>query len=537
MYRTHTIENEVTTPKGDNANTPKGDSAVLDTLHNLTVKNEQNMALLEQNRKLLREKEEHEKKYQIIVSSIERKRAQLIKDKKKFNYNTIIEWLHELPQPDESPAGLAMQNFQMKYIDRDPKKASVLENRCYDIALPPVIPGNQWFSGRCWMFAGLNILRPYFIMKYNLGPDFELSQAYLFFWHYLEQYENALNLFYYEEMSEEEKSMRLSHLLSDGGNWIIFRRLIEKYGIVPKKIYGESWQSKNSQEMNKRMCEMLAKDLQQCHILKQNDDTNGYNEFLVQSLKKAERVLTLCMGTPPDGRIVIQCKPKIIPNTQQQLQPNLPSLVPLEDGIYNSPLEMFADVEQKYRVCKHVQLINDPRKEFSVWYKTQHQHLKAVPELFLNMKMDDISNIITKSIQNNIGVWFACNVNEDFSKKLQGMTNDLFRPDIFLNVDLKMSKKDRMIWGRARCNHAMLITGVQFERGEPNSTKTKKIAAFQVQNSWGETGPGRGFYKMTKDWFDEHCYTAVVHSELSNELPDIPSDDNIEEYTWYDFFG
>ncbi len=535
MYRTHTINNESSAL--DNESSALNNDNVIDTLRKLEAQNQQNIELLEKNRVLLIQTQEREEEYKKLVESINKKKLQLISDNKKFNYETIIEWLEKLPQPDETPAGLAIQNFQMNFIDRDPKKAAILENRCYDIALTPVIPCNQWFSGRCWMFAGLNILRPYFINKYNLGPDFELSQAYLFFWHYLEQYESVLNLFYYEKMSEEEKMERLFNLLSDGGNWIIFRRLVEKYGVVPKKSYGESWQSKNSKEMNRRMSEMLAKDLQKCHEIKDSD--GNYKDFIQECLIRAERVLSLCMGKPPHGQIIIRCKSKIPQNFQSKLPATVTTNIPLEDGLYDSPIDMFNDANRIYNIGKHVQLINDPRKKYNKWYKTQHQNLRAIPELFLNTNMDDIANVITKSIQKNIGVWFACNVNEDFSRKLQGMTKDLFRPDIFLDIDLKMSKIDRMKWGRARCNHAMLITGIQYERDKNNNNQIipNQIAAFQVQNSWGPTGPGQGFYKMTKDWFDEHCYTAVVRHEFIDNLPNIPTDDKIDEYKYYDFFG
>mgnify|MGYP006099504641 FL=1 len=558
MYRIHIAENI--------ASSPVLTVAKVDQELALMAKMEAEMAVLAHNRELIGKSKEQEEKYRKMLLMIKEKKSQLIKDSKVFTFKDLAEWLATLDDPSSTAAGLAMQNFQMNVLDRDPKKANILQNRCYDIALPPVIPCNQWFSGRCWMFAGLNILRPYFIAKYNLGPDFELSQAYLFFWHYLEQYEAAMNLFYYEEMSEEEKSMRLSSPLSDGGNWITFRRLVVKYGIVPKKSYGDSWQTKNSKEMNKRMSEMLAKDLKACVDYRNSNqsDASGqpsekYKEFLKQCLQRVERVLTLCMGKPPVGPVVIQCKPKTpstVPQQRTQESTFLPVLVPLRDGLYASPQAMFEEVDAMYEVCKHVQLINDPRKEEGkvsstaapVWYKTQHQQLRATPELLLNMRTDDIANIIVQSIQKKIGVWFACNVNEDFSTKLQGMTHQLFRPDHFLDVDLDMSKEDRMRWGRAHCNHAMLITGVQFERDECGGTQSvphigdgppavPRIAAFQVQNSWGATGPGKGFYKMTKDWFDMHCHTFVVRHELIPNLPDRPPDADIEEFQYYDFFG
>src|SRR4051812_34071742 len=45
---------------------------------------------------------------------------------------------------------------------------------------------NQCASGRCWLFAGLNVLRPDLVVKHKLGK-FELSQSYLAFWDKMEK--------------------------------------------------------------------------------------------------------------------------------------------------------------------------------------------------------------------------------------------------------------------------------------------------------------------------------------------------------------
>ena len=45
---------------------------------------------------------------------------------------------------------------------------------------------NQKHSGRCWLFAGLNMLRLEAMNKMNL-ENFELSQSYLMFWDKLEK--------------------------------------------------------------------------------------------------------------------------------------------------------------------------------------------------------------------------------------------------------------------------------------------------------------------------------------------------------------
>lgn len=55
---------------------------------------------------------------------------------------------------------------------------------------------SQGSSGRCWIFACMNVIRLKLIAKFNLPTDFELSQSYLYFFDKLERcqyfFENIL---------------------------------------------------------------------------------------------------------------------------------------------------------------------------------------------------------------------------------------------------------------------------------------------------------------------------------------------------------
>lgn len=46
---------------------------------------------------------------------------------------------------------------------------------------------NQQSSGRCWLFATLNVMRLGVMDRYGLSGDFELSQSYLCFYDWLEK--------------------------------------------------------------------------------------------------------------------------------------------------------------------------------------------------------------------------------------------------------------------------------------------------------------------------------------------------------------
>ena len=69
------------------------------------------------------------------------------------------------------------------------QKVSTLDDsQIFDIKIPfegaPVT--NQRASGRCWLFAATNVFRVA-VMKKHALKEFELSQAYLFFWDKLEK--------------------------------------------------------------------------------------------------------------------------------------------------------------------------------------------------------------------------------------------------------------------------------------------------------------------------------------------------------------
>ena len=100
---------------------------------------------------------------------------------------------------------------------------------------------NQKRSGRCWMFAGLNVLRKILIDALKV-KDFECSQAYLQFYDKLEKanffMEGILSLAK-EDISSRNNVFLLDSGIGDGGHWAMFVNLVRKYGIVPSAVLPE----------------------------------------------------------------------------------------------------------------------------------------------------------------------------------------------------------------------------------------------------------------------------------------------------------
>src|SRR5579859_6795120 len=111
---------------------------------------------------------------------------------------------------------------------------------------------NQERSGRCWLFAGLNLLRAGVMRKTGL-KDFEFSQNYAMFWDKLERANYFLEAII-ETADRDVDDRTVAYLLesaaSDGGQWNMFAALVAKHGLVPKGYMPETQSSSNTGRMN-----------------------------------------------------------------------------------------------------------------------------------------------------------------------------------------------------------------------------------------------------------------------------------------------
>ena len=107
---------------------------------------------------------------------------------------------------------------------------------------------HQKRSGRCWLFATLNLFRPSTMKKMNV-KNFEFSQAHIHFW---DKFERA-NHFYeaiietaVRPVDDRTIGFLLGDPIGDGGQWNMAMNLIRKHGLVPKSAYPESQSSSST---------------------------------------------------------------------------------------------------------------------------------------------------------------------------------------------------------------------------------------------------------------------------------------------------
>src|ERR1700758_4915182 len=111
---------------------------------------------------------------------------------------------------------------------------------------------NQEKSGRCWLFAGLNLLRVGVMRKTGL-KDFEFSQNYAMFWDKLERANYFLEAVIEtagRALDDRTVAYLLESVAGDGGQWNMFAALVEKHGLVPKAFMPETQSSSNTAKMN-----------------------------------------------------------------------------------------------------------------------------------------------------------------------------------------------------------------------------------------------------------------------------------------------
>lgn len=148
---------------------------------------------------------------------------------------------------------------------------------------------NQKQSGRCWIFAGLNILREIIGKKLNV-EQFELSQNYVAFFDKLEKINFTLSSVM-ELLDKEHDDRTLMHILTngvgDGGQWDMFANLVKKYGVCPKNAMVETYQSSGTRESDLLINSMIRKfaaDASKLYKEEKYDQIKEMKDELIQNL-------------------------------------------------------------------------------------------------------------------------------------------------------------------------------------------------------------------------------------------------------------
>ncbi len=387
-----------------------------------------------------------------------------------------------------------------------------------DIKTLPVT--NQMHSGRCWLFASLNLLREMIVKKYKIEGQFELSQNYMAFYDKLEKanFSREASLGEADAQANDETVRYLMETaVGDGGQWDMFVSLVKKYGICPKSAMPETYQSSHTQAMTRLLNRRLRKFNADIRRLKaEGAKPAALRKEKDKCLGECYGLIASCFGLPPKTFTFEYYDKK---------------------GAYHgyrdiTPLEFY----EKYAgvdLDDYVGIIHGPTadKPYHKMYTVKYlgNVVGGNPVSFMNLPLDEFKEAILKQLKAGEIVWFGCDCGKDADRE-KGLWDDAaFDYAGTFDMDLAFSKEDMLDFRESAMNHAMVFTGVHLVDEKP--------VRWKIENSWGEDRANKGYYICTDTWFDKYMYEAVVNRKyLTAEQKKVLKQKHIELEPW-DPFG
>ncbi|MBR6621695.1 MAG: C1 family peptidase [Bacteroides sp.] len=349
---------------------------------------------------------------------------------------------------------------------------------------------DQKSSGRCWLFTGLNVLRAKMITKYDL-PDFEFSQNYNSFYDLLEK----SNLFLQAiidtrdlPMDDRKVDWLIKNPIGDGGQFTGVSNLIMKYGVVPKSVMPETYQSNNTGQMAMILKWKLREYALELRGLKANKAAERKEAMLTE----VYRILVECLGVPPTEFEWTRYDKQGKAVSTKKYTPK---------SFYEEYIG--EDLENNY-----VMIMNDPTREYGKVYEIEYDRHVYDGEnwLYINLPIERVKELAIASIKDNTAMYFSCDVGKFMDRK-KG-TLDIANMDYasLFRTQFPMDKKQRIQTYSSGSSHAMTLIAVDLDE----ASKPRK---WMVENSWGAASGYKGNLIMTDEWFDNYMFRVVVEKK------------------------
>ena len=344
-------------------------------------------------------------------------------------------------------------------------------------------------SGRCWLFAALNILREVAARNLNL-EKFELSQNYLTFYDKLEKANNFLQMCI-DHADKPIKGQQMQYVLqgmSDGGYWSQVADLIDKYGVVPKQVQPETFQSEHTASYISTINKLLRKDAYELReLVKAGKDPYDRKEQMLAEVYKAQ---CIAFGQPvdtfdfeyTDKDKKYHCLRNLTAKSffEQYVGPVLKDFMP----VTNEPVE------------------NRPMNTLFTFHGIENMVGRDM--VALNLSQPELEELCVKQLKDGQAIWFACDAGA-FGARKEGVwdQDSVDYAGLLGGFDISMPKGAGLDYNAIYPNHAMLLTGVNFGAdGQPDRWK--------IENSWGKDVGDDGYFVCSEHYFKELVFEVVI---------------------------
>ena len=372
----------------------------------------------------------------------------------------------------------------------------VEDQNVFNIELPDSKRLDQKNSGRCWAFAGINMIKHDIAKNLNIKPeDIDLSVNYLVFYDKLEKsntiYENIISLEKYD--FDTINKLKIINL-EEGGYFEYFRELIKKYGVIPSSYMPENATSEDSRSLIIVYNEKIKRDI---YILleakKQNKSVKEMQTMTEKMIEENYIILSKMLGTPP-LEILFEYKDKDNKVVSKKLTPqefyNHYCTLNLDDFIPIASMKMY-------------------NKEYYKKYYSKYKDNilgKGVLE-FINLPLNEFKELAIAQLKDNIPIWFGAEVKKMRNQE-KGIldTNSYNYEDVF---NFKMlNKEENLNLNAITLAHAMSLVGVHLIDNKP--------VRWKVENSWGDKD-NKGYFIMNDNYFDEFVMEIVIKKDYLTE--------------------
>lgn len=356
---------------------------------------------------------------------------------------------------------------------------------------------NQKASGRCWIFAALNVLRIPVMKAHNLEA-LELSQKYLYYHDKLERANYVLEQII--DTADRDVDDRLVQRLlvapmEDGGQWDMIHSLVAKYGVVPQALYPDTWSAQNARLLRVLLATKVREYALVLRELARKGDAEAVDAKKNEGVQQIQDMLTTLLGVPPkaDEEFVWTYADK-----DKKVQEHR-----------STPLAFARAVtEDSERLEDMISVVHDPRNEPNTLLSVDRlgNMVGGRGARYINVDMDTFKAACVAMLQAGRAVFFGCDFGK-FRHRAKGVMDlGVFDYEAgFGTTLLEQNKADRLRSGESQMTHAMILTGVHLEDGTPTR--------WRIQNSHGTENGDKGYLVMTDGWMEQFMYQAVVDTK------------------------
>lgn len=379
-------------------------------------------------------------------------------------------------------------------------KDIMIENQpVFNIELPDSKRYDQKDSWKCWIYAGINMIKHNMAKNLNTNlMEFELSSNYIAFFDKLEKsnnaYENMIHLPENADLDFIRKERVIDYCVNEGGYWEYFKSIISKYGIVPNIYMPNPIEGERVEKIDRLYREKVKKDIAYLWEAKQQGKNEEYlRDMTKEYVKENYILLSKILGEPPHTF-----------NYEYKNENN--EYIKLKDITPKDFVTQYLTLDLE----DFVEIGNVPiyNKEYGKLYQQKYTgNVYGKSKIkFLNLPIENLKKMVVKQLNDEIPVYMTIH-------SLKSNSNGILDTRIYnytqtLGIE-PLTKREGLDFAEINPNHAMVITGANIVDG--------KVQRWKVEDSYGTEWKPNGYYVMNDNFFEKFIHSIIIHKKHLTE--------------------